>query len=141
MTLSAIQRRVLYAVLFESIGIVITTLGLLLFSDSDAATATGAAVGSMLLALLYSYLYNWIFEAWEARQPTRGRDLKRRLIHGAGYEAGLVLVLVPFLAWWMGIGLIEALIYDAGLIIFFAVYAVVFTWAFDRIFGLPESAR
>jgi uncharacterized membrane protein len=41
----------------------------------------------------------------------------------------------------MGIGLIEALIYDAGLIIFFAVYAVVFTWAFDRIFGLPESAR
>ena len=57
------------------------------------------------------------------------------------FEGGLVLLMVPFLAWWMGVGLIEALVYDAGLLAFFAVYTLGFTWAFDRIFGLPASAR
>ena len=52
-----------------------------------------------------------------------------------------MVLMVPFLAWWMGVGLIEALLYDAGLLVFFAVYTLAFTWAFDRIFGLPASAR
>lgn len=139
--LTPVRRRILYAVLFESIGLVITTLGLMAFSSSDAGTAGGAAFGSMAIALAYSYAFNWGFETWERRQPTRGRSAKRRLAHGALFEGGLVLLMVPFLAWWMGIGLIEALIYDAGLLAFFAVYTLGFTWAFDRIFGLPASAR
>lgn len=139
--LSPIARRITYALLFEGIGIAITTLGLLAFSDSDAATAGGAAVGSMVLALGFNYVFNWGFEAWEKRQPVKGRSTRRRLAHGILFEGGLVLVLVPFLAWWMGVGLIEAFLYDIGLIAFFAVYTMAFTWAFDRIFGLPASAR
>jgi uncharacterized membrane protein len=27
-----------------------------------------------------------------------------------------------------------------GLLVFFFVYAIAFTWAFDRVFGLPASA-
>ena len=33
----------------------------------------------------------------------------------------------------LGLGLL-------GLLAFFFVYAVAFTWAFDRVFGLPASA-
>jgi uncharacterized membrane protein len=139
--LSPVTRRITYAVLFEGIGIVITTLGLLAFSESDAATAGGAAVGSMILALGFNYVFNWGFETWERRQPVRGRSARRRLAHGILFEGGLVLVLVPFLAWWMSVGLVEAFLYDIGLIAFFAVYTFVFTWAFDRVFGLPASAR
>lgn len=139
--LTPVRRRILYAVLFESIGLVITTLGLMAFSSSGAGTAGGAALGSMIIALAYSYVFNWGFETWERRQPIRGRSAKRRLAHGVLFEGGLVLLMVPFLAWWMGIGLIEALIYDAGLLAFFAAYTLGFTWAFDRIFGLPASAR
>jgi uncharacterized membrane protein len=95
----------------------------------------------MTLALAYNYLFNWGFEAWERRQPVRGRSWKRRLAHGALFEAGLMAVLVPFLAWWLQVGLVEAFLYDLGLLAFFAVYTVAFTWAFDRIFGLPLSAR
>ena len=29
---------------------------------------------------------------------------------------------------------------DAGLIVFFLVYTFVFSWVFDRVFGLPASA-
>lgn len=139
--LTPVRRRILYAVLFESIGLVITTLGLMAFSASGAETAGGAALGSMVIALAYSYAFNWAFESWERRQPTRGRSAKRRLVHGLLFEGGLVLLMVPFLAWWMQVGLIEALVYDAGLLAFFAVYTLGFTWAFDRIFGLPASAR
>jgi uncharacterized membrane protein len=141
MTLSPIRRRILFALMFEGIGLAITTLGLMAFSGDDATTAGGAAMGTMTIALIYNYAFNWAFETWEKRQPTRGRSLKRRLAHGALFEGGLVLLMVPFLAWWMSTGLIEALVYDIGLLIFFAVYTIGFTWAFDRVFGLPASAR
>ncbi len=52
-----------------------------------------------------------------------------------------MVVLVPYLAWWMQVGLVEAFLYDLGLLVFFAVYTVAFTWGFDRVFGLPASAR
>ncbi len=139
--MSPVRRRVVFAVMFEGIGLAITTLGLMVFSGSDSATAGGAAFGTMTLALAYNYLFNWGFEAWERRQPVRGRSWKRRLAHGALFEAGLMAVLVPFLAWWLQVGLVEAFLYDLGLLAFFAVYTVAFTWAFDRIFGLPLSAR
>ena len=41
--MSPILRRVIYAILFETIGLIISTLGLLAFSDQDAKTAGGAA--------------------------------------------------------------------------------------------------
>ena len=139
--LSPARRRILFALLFEGIGLLLSTAGLMLFSGSDAGTAGGASAGAMIVALAYNYGFNWLFERWEKRQPKRGRDLKRRLLHGALFEGGLMLLLVPWLAFWMGIGLVEAFLYDAGLIAFFAVYTLAFTWAFDRIFGLPLSAR
>lgn len=139
--LSPARRRITFALLFEGIGFVCSSLILLAFSHADTATATGAAAGCMIIALIYNYIFNWGFEAWERGQPVKGRSFKRRLAHGALFEAGLVLLMVPFLAWWMQITLWQALIYDAGLLIFFALYTIVFTWGFDRIFGLPASAR
>jgi uncharacterized membrane protein len=138
--MSPVLRRVIYAVLFEAIGLIISTLGLLAFSDQDAKTAGGAALGSMIIALLFNYVFNAGFEAWERRQTVKGRSFRRRLVHGALFEGGLLILMVPFLAWWMDVTLVQALIYDAGLLVFFAVYTFGFTWAFDRVFGLPASA-
>lgn len=140
-SLSPARRRILFALAFEAIGFVCSSLILLAFSHADTATATSAAAGCMVIALIYNYLFNWGFEAWEKRQSVKGRSLKRRLMHGTLFEAGLIFLMVPFLAWIMQITLWQAFLYDAGLLIFFAIYTVVFTWAFDRIFGLPASAR
>ena len=68
--------------------------------------------------------------------------IQRRAVYAVLYEAiGLVILMVPFLAWWMQVGLLEALIYDIALVVFFGIYTLGFTWAFDRVFGLPQSAR
>ena len=71
----------------------------------------------------------------------RGRSLARRLMHGTGFEGGLVIILVPVMALWLNTSALNALLTNLGLLVFFFIYAIVFTWAFDRVFGLPESAK
>ena len=62
-------------------------------------------------------------------------------MHGIGFEGGLVFILVPIMAWWLKISLLEAFLADLGLLIFFFIYTIAFTWVFDKVFGLPLSAR
>jgi uncharacterized membrane protein len=44
------------------------------------------------------------------------------------------------MAWWLDVSWWTALLLDLGLLLFFLVYTFVFTWAFDRLFGLPAAA-
>lgn len=92
------------------------------------------------IALTWNYLFNTLFERWEARQSVRGRSLTRRLMHGVGFEGGLVVMLVPLMAFWLNTSLLNAFVAELGFLAFFFVYAIAYTWAFDRVFGLPESA-
>jgi uncharacterized membrane protein len=133
-------RRVFQAVLYEALAVAFVgpVLGLLFLQP--LWSALGLAVCMSLVALAWNYVFNGWFEAWEARQAVRGRSLQRRLAHGLGFEGGLLVILVPMMAWWMDTTLWVALVADLGIFGFFFVYAVAFTWTFDRIFGLPQSA-
>jgi uncharacterized membrane protein len=91
-------------------------------------------------ALGWSYLFNTVFEYWESRQAQKGRSVLRRVVHAVGFEGGLVVLLVPVMAWWLGTTLQEAFIADMGVLAFFFLYSFIFTWAFDQVFGLPASA-
>lgn len=133
-------RKIVYAISFETLGVVVASLGLLVMSEATASqSVTLSGIGASV-ALGWSYAYNSLFETWEARQQKRGRSWARRTVHALIFEIGLVVILVPVMAWWLSVGWIEALAYEAGLIAIFIVYTYVFTWAFDRIFGLPVSA-
>tara|TARA_B100001105_G_C22399668_1_gene448716 strand:- start:3388 stop:3768 length:381 start_codon:yes stop_codon:yes gene_type:complete len=110
----------------------------LIFSESLASTV-GLAVFMSTVAVAWNYVFNGWFERWESRQAVKGRTWRRRLAHGLGFEGGLVITLVPVMAWWLNTTLLHAFVADLGVLAFFFVYAVVFTWAFDRVFGLPAS--
>jgi uncharacterized membrane protein len=140
-TMQGLKRKVIYATLFELIAVALTSSLLMLLAGHDAGHAGVAAVASSLIALVWNMVYNTLFEAWEARQATRGRSWMRRAAHAAGFEGGLVVMLVPLFAWWLGITLWEALVLDLWLVLFFMVYTFLFSLAFDRIFGLPASAQ
>ena len=133
-------RRVLYVALYELIAIGVVTLALGLLIEHGWCSSGGLAVGSSLIAVLWNLVFNHFFERWERRQPTRGRSPARRVAHAIGFEGGLLLWLVPFIAWWLGVSLWHALLMDLGLLLFFLVYTYVFTWVFDRVFGLPAAA-
>jgi uncharacterized membrane protein len=134
-------RRVLQAVLYEAFAIAAVGPAMAWFFDAPLGSSLALSVLLSSIALAWNYVFNALFERWEARQPVKGRSWRRRLAHGIGFEGGLVVFMVPVMAWWLQTTLWLALVADLGLLAFFFVYAVGFTWAFDRVFGLPASAR
>lgn len=139
--MQGIKRKVVYITLYEFIAITMSTAGLALLSGAQMGHASVAAVAASAIAVVWNLVYNTLFERWEARQARRGRSVWRRVAHAIGFEAGLVITLVPLFAWWLDISLWQAFVLDLGLIVFFLVYTFVFNLAFDKIFGLPASAQ
>jgi uncharacterized membrane protein len=133
-------RRVLQAILYEVFAIAFVGPVLSFAFDKPPASTLGLAFVLSSIALTWNYIFNAIFERWESRQTVRGRSFARRLAHGTGFEGGLVIILVPVMSLWLDITPWNAFLANLGLLAFFFFYAIAFTWAFDRVFGLPESA-
>jgi uncharacterized membrane protein len=139
--MQGIKRKIVFVTLYELIAIACITIGLTVMFGQSATHSGVAAVASSVIAVTWNFIYNVLFEAWEARQAKRGRSLLRRIAHAVGFEGGLVLVGVPLLAWWLGISLVQALMLDIGFVAFFLVYSFAYNWMFDILFGLPISAQ
>ena len=139
--MTPITRRIVQAALYEGIAIAVVTPTLMLAFSHPPGSALMLSVLMSSIALTWNYLFNLVFERWEARQTVKGRSLARRIAHGIGFEGGLAIILMPVMAYWLDVSLWTAFVADLGLLAFFFVYTVAFTWVFDRIFGLPLSAQ
>lgn len=133
-------RRVVFVTLYELLAIACASGLFVLLGQQPVASGAMAVVASAI-AVAWNIGFNHLFERWEARQSVKGRSVRRRVAHALGFEGGLALVLVPLMAWWFGIGLWQALVLEAGLLLFFLAYTYVFNWSFDRVFGLPAAAQ
>lgn len=140
MAMTPRQRRVFQAVLYEVFAIAFVGPILSVVFNKPATTTIGLAFVLSSVALGWNYVFNALFERWESHQTVRGRSLTRRLAHGIGFEGGLVVILIPVMAWGLAISALKAFLANLGLLAFFFVYAIAFTWVFDRVFGLPASA-
>lgn len=138
--MQGLRRRIVHAALYEAIAIVVVTAGVKLLGRSDTDDALGLAITTSVLAVLWNMAFNALFEAWERRQASRARTVRRRALHAVGFEVGLVLLTVPAIMWWLDIGWWAALLTDLTLVVFFLGYTFVFNWVFDQVFGLPDSA-
>ena len=105
-----------------------------------AASTIALAFVLSSIALSWSYVFNTFFERWESRQPVRGRSLARRIVHGIGFEGGLVFILVPVMALWLDTSILHAFMANLGIMAFFFLYAVASPGRLIGVFGLPESA-
>jgi uncharacterized membrane protein len=54
------------------------------------------------------------------------------------FEVGLLLALLPMIAWYLDISVVQALMMDVSFALFYMVYAFVFNWVYDRVFPLPD---
>jgi uncharacterized membrane protein len=138
--MQGLKRKIVYVVLFEGIALLCATFGLAKLSGNEYGHSGALAVATSVVAVTWTMIYNTLFEAWESRQSVRGRSFRRRVAYTAGFETGLIVLLVPLIAWWFGITLWQALVLDLVLVVFFVCYTFAFSWAFDRVFGLPASA-
>lgn len=134
---SALVRRITYAVIFEILAVVFTTIIVaLLGNDSGPAFIVG--VISSTVALTWNLIFNWLFEAFERRIGITDRPWYMRFAHAVCFEGGLILMLIPAIAWVLGVSLWEAFLLEALLLVFFLIYTAIYAWIFDRVFGLPE---
>ena len=140
LSMQGIRRKIIYVFFYELFGITLTTIGLAPLLEQSVVAVLGMAIIASIIAVLWNFFYNTVFERWEARQPVKGRGFRRRVGHAVGFELGLTLILVPALAYLLKVSLLTALLLDIGLVVFFLFYTFFYTLAFDRLFGLPRSA-
>jgi uncharacterized membrane protein len=55
-----------------------------------------------------------------------------RIGHAIGFEAGLIVMTIPAIAWFLQVSLLTALIIEAGFLVFFFFYTTGFNWVYDR---------
>ena len=56
-------------------------------------------------------------------------------------DCRLLMVLLPFIAWYLGISLWDAFVLDIALAAFYLVYSYVFNLIYDTLFPLPEWSQ
>ncbi|NTJ62261.1 PACE efflux transporter [Agrobacterium rhizogenes] len=129
--------RVRHAVMFELIGLAIFTPGAALLFDQPLEHMGIVGIISATAATVWNFVYNVGFD--KAMMRVRGsvqKTIPIRIAHTALFEAGLIVVLIPFIAWYLGISLMAALAMDIAIVAFYLVYAFFFNIAYDRVFPI-----
>ena len=136
-TLSPIKRRLVYVTIFEIIAIISSTIILMVLSGSDIIESLPVAVIVSAAAVIWNFIFNTLFEAWERCRANQERTLIIRIFHALIFEGGLFLICLPLYMFWYGVSLQQAIIMESALLFFFLIYTFVFTLLFDKIFTLP----
>lgn len=135
-----IADRLRHALSFEIIALlIIIPAGQLLFDLPIHQIGTVALVGS-LVATFWVYGYNYLFDLALLRtRRNLNKSLPMRLAHALLFEFGLLLILLPFIAWYLGVSLFDAFLTDIALVAFYIVYSFAFNWLYDLLFPLKRE--
>lgn len=131
--------RIRHAISFEIIGILLATpLGAFVF-HLHAGDSAVIVIGSATVAMGWNYVFNLGFDHAMTRfAGTTLKSLPIRIAHAVLFELGLLALLMPLIALYLGISLWQAFLMDIAFALFYMGYALVFNWAYDRLFPLPE---
>lgn len=135
----SVSDRIRHALLFEILGIcLLLPLGTA-FLGLDTHEMGVIGVGSAIIATLWNYVYNLMFDRIKLRMT--GTAVKTtvsvRVLHALLFEGGLIILILPPMALYLGISLYEALLLDAAIVVFYLVYAFIYNWIYDRVFPIP----
>ncbi|MCL9653064.1 PACE efflux transporter [Pantoea agglomerans] len=122
--------RVLHAVVFEVVANVLVFFILIIFTSAAPSQSLLLTLVSSTLAMGWNYLFNLMFDSVQLKTGFK-KNLRVRCLHAVLFEAGLLLVLIPFAAWWLDITLFSALRLESGLVLFFLTYTFLFNLLWD----------
>ena len=135
-----INDRLRHALSFEIIALfIIIPAGAWAF-DLPLDNVGVVAVVSATIATGWNYLYNLLFDHALLRIAGHvEKSLAVRILHAVLFEGGLLMILLPFIAWYLGVGLVEAFLMDVSFAVFYLVYAFVFNWLYYLVFPVPAA--
>lgn len=127
----SIYERLFHAILFEVIAVILTVLGLLLFTEHSMVALSSTVILISCMAMVWNVIFNYIFDKFypESRE-TRG--LKIRVMYAILFEGGLLCMTLPVVAYILKISLWQAFILDFAMTLFIMVYTVIFNWIYDH---------
>lgn len=140
--LRSLKDRLRQIVLFEVGGLALITPPFSWASGVPVTDSIGLLAVLALVAALWNGAYNTAFDWIEGRltgRPADRRPWLLRIAHALGFEGGLVLLSLPVVVLWTGMGWWAALVADVGLALAYAVYAFGFNLAYDRLFPIPSA--
>ena len=130
--------RIRHTISFELIGLaLVVPIGAWAFGMPMTAIGVVGVAGATI-ATVWNYVYNLVFDM--AMQRVTGgtrKSIPARVLHAVLLEVGLLAMLMPLLAWYLGISLLLAFAMDVAFALFYMVYTFVFNWAYDLAFPLP----
>lgn len=134
--------RIRQALLFEGLALsILISVGILLLDLSLAGIGVIAVAGSVLATVL-NYVYNLTFDlVLLYRTGSTAKSIRARVIHTLGFETAMMLMMLPFVMWWLELPLFHALLFDMSFTLFYLVYTFAFTWAYDVIFPAPATIQ
>jgi uncharacterized membrane protein len=132
--------RLRHTISFELIGLaLITPLGALAF-DMPMHDIGIISLFSATIAMVWNYIYNYGFDRLLLRlRGSVNKSMPIRIVHAIVFELGLLIALMPLIAWYLGVSLWQALVMDVSFALFFMGYAFVFNLAYDHVFPLPAT--
>ena len=93
--MQGLKRRIVYVSSYEIIGMVISSVGLALLAGDGVEHTGPLSVMITTIAVTWNFIYNILYEKWEARQESKSRTVKRRIAHAIGFQITLVMFLIP----------------------------------------------
>lgn len=134
------RERLFQMLLFEGIAIVLLTILGKLVSDKDTGIIGGTAIAISLIAMIWNFIYNILFDRLAG--PNRlQRSLRVRLLHTTGFEIGILVLTIPTIMIGLKISLTKAIILDLGAMIFFLFFTFFFNLFYDHTRNLLLSNR
>lgn len=135
--------RLRQVLMFEVGGLLLITPPFVWLSGVPLLDSLGLLAVIALIAAVWNALYNTAFDWVEGRLTGRTADRRPaplRVAHAAGFEGGLLLVSLPVVMAWTGMGWLQALLADVGLAAAYVAYAYVFNLGYDRVFPIAQNA-
>lgn len=124
--------RIVHSILFELGAIVIGMVVLLVMGQEDMGHSALLVVLLSLSAVIWSFIYNWIFDQF-AKGDRLARTTMTRVIHAIGMEGGLLIVTVPLIAYMLDMDVWTAFLTDIAMTLVILVYTYIYNWIYDRL--------
>ncbi|NMG66989.1 PACE efflux transporter [Azoarcus indigens] len=141
--LRSLADRARQVALFEVGGLLLITPPFTWASGVPLMESLGLLAAIALIAALWNAAYNTGFDWVEGRLTGRSADRRPfvlRCCHAVGFEGGLLLMSLPVIMHWTGMGWLEALLADLGLASAYVLYAFAFNYLYDRCFPIAPPA-
>lgn len=133
--------RIRHAIVFEGVLLLLTVVILTGFLNQSATHIGTFGIIMALMAMGWNYIYNYAFDnaLVYLKHALYPRSFKLRCFHAVCFEIGFTLVSIPFTMIWMDFTFIRALTFDIAFTIAVLIYALIFNYAYDMIFPVPQA--